>query len=348
MSHKRKTDVLNRKWAQYQSQRMIERSRAVIYIDEDKNPIKTVRNLNFSVGTIAVIGPAILLEGGYVEQVIHMEIGTERSYPYRRSEGYNGKKIITSERKRYVASPNPAELTRFLPALEKIMLELAWEGIEGRKYDVWEIDKKVVVPQSVRFSVNWTDESMVAVLLQSELIRKKKGLAEDMRCAAEWVDKRLSTCNMEFSTDKEIMFEIDRNWSGLHKIDGWYDRRTRTLLPHWYALILMELSQKKSLTMFKRLLFLWGVDEKMVLAWGSFLKKENVPIFSEKTWISSVPMSKKQGFLKRSIEFDGFWLPKEHVLCDVTPVEFCRTNNDDSYEQDNYHEEDGEDDDIPF
>lgn len=344
MLHKRKVDVLNRKWAQYQAQRMTERSRAVVYIDEDKNPIKTVRNLNFSVGTIAVIGPAILLEGGYVEQAIHMEIGTERSYPYRRSQGYNDDKIITRERKRYVASPSPAELTRFLPALEKIMLELAWEGIEGRKYDVWEIGK-CVLPQSVRFSVNWADESMVAVLLQSELIRKKRGLAEDMRRAAKWVDRRLITCNMEFSTDKEIMLEIDRNWSGLHKIDGWYEERTRTFLPHWYALILMELSSKKSLTMYKRLLSLWGVDEKIILAWGSFLEKENIPIFSEKTWISSVPMSKKQGFPKRSIEFDGFWLPKEHVLCDVTPVEFCRTNNNDYYEQDDNQEED---DDIPF
>ncbi|HEC30771.1 MAG TPA: hypothetical protein ENI66_02025 [Candidatus Yonathbacteria bacterium] len=280
-----------------QAQRVKDFCRGVILVDSKREPIEWFINPNYQIGTIAVVGPANI-DGHCVDQVVLLEIGTNRSYPYKRSEGYahNGTKTyrkVFNERKNFVCLSS-VELSRFWDALEDILVEISKDSIRYYKCKNRKIGN-TVLPRSMRFSVSFDDVACFAAILRADCLNspRKYDTYEDMRRLAVWSTDKLIECDyLEFAETQKFLRELNRHKSNLSQLDYLLEQKRVYLFPHHYYLLLNYSKGRIGFGVLKRLLLMVGINMEVVDEWGKLFEACNSPVFSKDVYIRLTPLER--------------------------------------------------------
>ncbi len=257
--------------------------RIILTIDENGKILEAIKNQDWSLNVIAVLGPATI-KNERVAEIILLEIGIGATRPYHAS---SKRKPFINYRKK-VAHLTRNQYLKIKSVIFQLVKQLAYEKISSWEHKTWVVLKKrnlvklkkgimydfdrwFIVPTGVRFSVSKEDFDFLVDIYCAEL-NSNKAVREKLFKIGRFIDKCLNRgggkrhgYEKSFYTDDQIRYMI--RTSGPISFATEAIQRNK-LLPHQLLFI------KRNCISIRRTLFEQLVEHVVDFSWGKIDAEE--------------------------------------------------------------------------
>ncbi len=289
-------------------------ARYTITIDDAGEVLSTTENPLPQIDVLAIIGPAEI-EGCRLEEVLLLEIGINRSAPYKLTHGLNngGNPVKIGQRARY-AQISKVQLEGVFPHIQTRLVDYMRQVSAGWKFTQFTLphqygDPKVkkVRQRGLFYSVSIDDREMFATVLRSERFCREISLEPDLEMAAQKISSSVEKYKNQKPTEKQ--FRQMSKYKHMRNLLAFLDRRN--FHPHHLYFIRKYLVKNlcKGIVLFDYILERRGVDVEEMYRWGELAWSDGSSF--EGVYVRCVPNKWRE---KRiwSIRYGKFVLTKKN------------------------------------